>query len=232
MTETCGKIAAFIAEPILGVGGFIVPPADYFKVAVEIVRKHGGLFIADEVQTGFGRTGGKMNGIEQFGVEPDICTYAKGMANGVPIGATVATAEVAASFSGLSIATFGGNPVSAAAALATIEIMQREDVPAKAATLGARLRAGLEALADKFDYVGEVRGMGLMQAMELVEDRKTREPSAAKAAALMEETKKEGLLIGKGGLYGNTLRIAPPMLMSQDDLDEGLEKLGRAMERV
>jgi len=231
-TETSGKIAAFIAEPILGVGGFITPPKEYFKVAVEIVRSHGGLFIADEVQTGFGRTGGKMNGIEQFGVEPDICTYAKGMANGVPAGATVATEEVGAAFAGLSIATFGGNPVSAAAALATIEVIQRENVVQRAKTLGDRLRAGLEALADRVGYVGEVRGMGLMQAMELVEDRKTKEPSPRKTMALMEETKKERLLIGKGGLHGNTLRIAPPMLISEDDLDEGLEKLGRAMMRV
>ena len=232
MTETCGKIAAFIAEPILGVGGFIVPPPDYFKVAVEIVREFGGIFIADEVQTGFGRTGGKMNGIEHFGVQPDICTYAKGMANGVPVGACMASDEVAASFSGLSIATFGGNPVSAAASLATIETIQAENIVERSATLGARLRKGLEELADKVDYVGDVRGMGMMQAFELVEDKATKEPSAAKATALMEETKKEGLLIGKGGLYGNTLRIAPPMLMSQDDLDEGLEKLGRAMQRV
>jgi len=232
MTETCGKIAAFIAEPILGVGGFIVPPPDYFKVAVEIVREFGGLFIADEVQSGFGRSGGKMNGIEHFGVQPDICTYAKGMANGVPVGACVASEEVANSFTGLSIATFGGNPVSAAASLATIEIIQAENIVERSATLGARLRKGLEELADKVDYVGDVRGMGMMQAFELVKDKATKEPSPEKTNALMEETKKEGLLLGKGGLYGNTLRIAPPMLMSDDDLDEGLEKLGRAMARV
>ncbi len=231
-TETCGKVSAFIAEPILGVGGFITPPKEYFEVAVDIVRRHGGLFIADEVQTGFGRTGGKMNGIEQFGVEPDICTYAKGMANGVPVGATVATDEVASSFKGLTIATFGGNPVSAAAALATIEVMQEENVPKRAETLGGRLRNALETIADKCPFVGEVRGMGLMQGMELVEDRKTKEPAPGKASAVLEEARKEGLLVGKGGLYGNTLRISPPMLIGEEDLEEGLTKLGRAMERV
>ena len=231
-TETCGKIAAFIAEPILGVGGFIVPPKEYFEVAVEIVRRHGGIFIADEVQTGFGRTGGKWNGIEHFGVTPDVMTFAKGMANGFPVGATVCTDEVAASLEGLSISTFGGNPVSAVAAMATIETIETEGVLERSTRLGARLRAGLEALADRFDYVGEVRGMGLMQAMELVEDRGTKEPSPARTNALMEETRKEDLLLGKGSLYGNVLRIAPPMLISESEIDEGLEKLGRAMARI
>ena len=231
-TETCGRLAAFIAEPIFGVGGFIVPPAEYFRIAVEIVREHGGIFIADEVQTGFGRTGGKMNGIEHWGVEPDVFTFAKGMANGLPIGATVATPEVVESFTGLSIATFGGNPVSVAAALATIECIEQEGVLERSETLGKRLREGLDALGDRHAYVGEVRGMGLMQAMELVEDRNSREPSPARATALMEEAKKESLLIGKGGLYGNVLRIAPPMLVSEAEIDEALARLGRAMARV
>jgi 4-aminobutyrate aminotransferase len=231
-TETCGKVAAFIAEPILGVGGFIVPPKEYFQIAVEIVRKYGGIFIADEVQSGFGRSGGTMNGIEHWGVEPDIVTYAKGMANGVPIGATVATEEVASSFTGLTISTFGGNPVSAVAALATIDVIEKEGVVERSEKIGARLRRGLEEIGEKHPWVGEVRGMGLMLAMELVEDRDTREPSPAKATAIMEETKKEGLLIGKGGLYGNVLRIAPPMLASESDVDEAIDKLKRAAARV
>ena len=231
-TETCGRIAGFIAEPILGVGGFIVPPKEYFEIAVDIVRRHGGIFISDEVQTGFGRTGGKMNGIEHFGVVPDVMTFAKGMANGLPIGATVATDEVAAALDGLSICTFGGNPVSAVAAMATIETIETEGVVERSERLGARLHEGLQELAEVYPYVGEVRGMGLMQAMELVEDRGTKEPSAAKTGALMEEAKKEGLLLGKGSLYGNTLRIAPPMLISESDLDEGLRMLGRAMARI
>ncbi len=231
-TETCGRVAGLIAEPILGVGGFIVPPPEYFKVAVEIVRRYGGIFIADEVQTGFGRTGGKLNGIEHWGVEPEVLTYAKGMANGLPIGATVAVPEVADSFTGLSIATFGGNPVCAVAALGTIETIEQEGVVERAEVLGRRLRQGLDALAKKHSWVGDVRGMGLMQALELVEDPSSREPAPARAAALMEETRREGLLIGKGGLYGNVLRIAPPMLVSEAEIDEAIEKLGRALARV
>lgn len=231
-TETCGRVAGFIAEPILGVGGFIVPPKEYFQVAVDIVRQHGGVFICDEVQTGFGRTGGAMTGIEHWEVEPEVMTFAKGMANGIPIGATVATAEVAQSMEGLTISTFGGNPVSTVAALATIEAIESEHITARSETLGNRLRLGLDQLAERHSYVGEVRGMGLMQAMELVEDRTTKEPSPARTAALMEETKKEGLLLGKGGLYGNVLRIAPPMLVSEMEIDEALKKLDRAMVRV
>ena len=231
-TETCGRVAAFIAEPILGVGGFVVPPPEYFKVAAEIVRKHGGIFIADEVQTGFGRTGGKMNGIEHWGVEPDVLTYAKGMANGFPVAATVATPEVADSFTGLSIATFGGNPVSVVAALATIETIETEGVVERSETLGRKLREGLDTLAARHAYVGEVRGMGLMIGMELVEDRATKEPSPTKTVALMEEAKKEGLLIGKGGLSGNVLRIAPPMLVTEGEIDDALERMARAMARV
>ena len=231
-TETCGRVAGFIAEPILGVGGFIVPPPEYFEIAVDIVRRHGGIFISDEVQTGFGRTGGKMNGIEHYGVTPDVVTYAKGMANGLPIGATVATEEVASCIEGLSISTFGGNPVSAVAAMATIDTIESEGVVQRSAVLGAHLRQGLDELADRHPYVGEVRGMGLMQAMELVEDRSSKEPSPGKTAALMEETKKEGLLLGKGSLYGNVLRIAPPMLISESEIDEGLAMLSRAMGRI
>lgn len=231
-TETCGKVGGFIAEPILGVGGFIVPPPEYFQIAVEIVRKHGGIFIADEVQTGFGRTGGKMNGIEHYGVEPDVMTFAKGMANGLPMAATVATEEVAASLEGLSIATFGGNPVAAVAAMATIETIESEGVVERSAVLGRRLRNGLEELGARHAYVGEVRGMGLMQAMELVEDRQSKEPAPQRTVALMEECLREGLLLGKGGLYGNVLRIAPPMLLQETHVDDALDRLGRAMARV
>jgi 4-aminobutyrate aminotransferase len=228
-TETSGRVAAFIAEPIQGVGGFIVPPPEYFKVAVEIVRRYGGLFISDEVQTGFGRTGNKMFGIEHWEVEPDLMTMAKGIANGFPLGATVATDEVAASFKGLTISTFGGNPVSSTAALATIEVMEAESIPARAAELGTRLRAGLEALAERHALIGQVRGMGLMQALELVEDRGTRAPAPARAGRLLERARQEGLLVGKGGLYGNVIRIAPPMLVSEEEVDDALRLLDRAL---
>ena len=218
-----------MAEPIQGVGGFITPPKEYFQVAVGIVRKYGGLFICDEVQTGFGRTGGKWFGIEHWGVEPDIMTFAKGIANGMPVGATIATEEVANSLTGLSISTFGGNPISMAATDATLEVMEREDIPARSERLGNRLRDKLEAMKEKYPFIGDVRGMGLMQALEFVEDRKTKEPSAAKAGAVMEAAKNEGLLLGKGGRWGNVIRIAPPMLISESDIDEGAAQLDRAL---
>jgi alanine-glyoxylate transaminase/(R)-3-amino-2-methylpropionate-pyruvate transaminase len=228
-TETTGRIAGMLAEPIQGVGGFVVAPPEYFEVAVPIIREHGGVFIADEVQTGFGRSGGTMWGIEHYGVEPEIMTMAKGVANGFPIGITVATDEVAAAFKALTISTFGGNPVSCTAAQATIDLMEQENIPKRSDEMGARLRDGLEALAREHQLIGEVRGRGLMQAIELVQDRKTKEPAPARAAALMEKTKELGLLVGKGGLYGNVLRIAPPMLIDQADLERGIDALGRAL---
>ena len=231
-TETSGRPAAFIAEPILGVGGFITPPKEYFQVAAEIVRKAGALYISDEVQTGFGRTGTHWNGIDHSGVKPDIMTYAKGVANGMPMGVTVASEAVATSWKGPSIATFGGNPVSSAAALATIEVMQTEKIPERAARLGARLRGRLDGLMEKHRGIGDVRGMGLMQALELVKDRTTNEPDAAATNRLMEATKKRGLLVGKGGLYGNTIRIAPPMLVSESQIDTAMDLLDAALGEI
>ncbi|MCH9679941.1 MAG: aspartate aminotransferase family protein [Deltaproteobacteria bacterium] len=227
-TVTTGQPAAFMAEPIQGVGGFIVPPPEYFSVAVGIVRKYGGLFICDEVQTGFARTGGKWFGIEHWGVEPDIMCFAKGIANGMPVGAVIAKEEVASAMTGLSISTFGGNPVSMAATNATFDVMEANDLPARVARQGAILRERLDALAERYDIIGDVRGMGLMQAIELVEDRKTKKPAAAEASRLMEMGKREGLLLGKGGRWGNVLRIAPPMLIDDDALIEGCDKLDRA----
>jgi len=228
-TETRGAVAGLLAEPIQGVGGFVVPPPEYFQVAVPIIRKYGGVFISDEVQTGFGRTGDKMFGIEHYGVEPEIMTMAKGVANGLPMGVTVATEDVASSFKALTISTFGGNPVSCTAALATIEVIEKEQVLQRSARLGAMLRAGLDDLAREHTVIGEVRGMGLMQALELVQDRKTREPAPAQAVALMEHTRKRGLLVGKGGLYGNVMRIAPPMLLQESDVKQALTILDQAL---
>jgi len=228
-TQTTGAPAAFLAEPIQGVGGFITPPKEYFQIAVGIVRKYGGLFICDEVQTGFGRTGGKWFGIEHYDVEPEIMTFAKGIANGMPVGATMATDEVAASMTGLSISTYGGNPVSMAATEATLDVMEREDIPARSERLGQLLRGRLDEMADKYPLIGDVRGMGMMQGIELVVDRKTKEPAAEKAAQLMELAKKDGLLLGKGGRWGNVIRIAPPMLISEADLAQGCDQLDRAL---
>ena len=228
-TTTTGAIAGFIAEPILGVGGFVVPPKEYFETAVPIVRNAGGLFIADEVQTAWGRTGEKWWGVQQFGVEPDILTSAKGMANGQPIGLTLARDTVAASAKYLSISTFGGSPPSMAAASATLQVIEEEKLLFNTQLMGKALRDGLQGLAEKHRGIGDVRGMGLMQAIELVKDRATKEPDAAGATRLMEATKKRGLLLGKGGLYGNTMRIAPPMIVNKGQIDDALRLLGEAL---
>ena len=228
-TETHGRIACLIAEPVMGVGGFITPPKEYFQEVVPIVRKYGGLFIADEVQTGWGRTGGVWNGIEHFGVVPDILTYAKGLANGAPIGATVARAEIADQFKGLTIATFGGNPVSMAAALGTLAVIEEEKLLANVETVGAHLRGRLNELAEKHPVIGDVRGLGLMQALELVRDRKTKEPDMAVTGRFLEACRRQGLLVGKGGLYGNTIRLAPPMVATQGDVDDAAKLMDAAM---
>ncbi|CAN5876880.1 aspartate aminotransferase family protein [soil metagenome] len=219
-TTTTGEIAAFMAEPILGVGGFIVPPDGYFERVEEITRKHGGLFIADEVQTGWGRTGDKWFGIEHWDVKPDIITSAKGMGNGVPIGWTIATAEVADKFPGLTFATFGGNPVSTAAALAVIKMIEDEDLKTNARIVGDYLREKLEELKSKFPIIGDVRGMGLMQGIELVKNRETKEPAPEAVLRVFEETKRQGVLIGKGGLYGNVIRTGMMLNSTRDHVDE------------
>ena len=219
-TTTTGEIAAFMAEPILGVGGFIVPPAGYFERAYEIARNYGGLCISDEVQTGWGRTGDKWFGIEQWDVVPDIMTSAKGMANGVPIGWTIATAEVADKFPGLTFATFGGNPVSTAAALAVIKLIEDEDLRTNARVVGGYLRERLEELKEKHQIIGDVRGMGLMQGVELVRNRETKEPAPEAVLKVFEETKRQGVLIGKGGLYGNVIRTGMMLNSSKDNVDE------------
>ena len=225
-TTTSGKIAAFIAEPIQGVGGFITPPKEYFEIAVEIIRKHGGLFISDEVQTGFGRTGGKMFGIEHWGVEPDMMTFAKGLANGAPIGVTIATQEVADSFKALSISTFGGNPVSTRAGLATLTYIEEHDLLNHVERVGNYLHMRLLELKDKYPLIGDVRGKGLMLGIELVREKKV--PAVKEILQLFENTKKRGLLIGKGGLYGNVVRIAPPMTVDQARIDEAIKILDEA----
>ncbi|MCB0546488.1 MAG: aspartate aminotransferase family protein [Phaeodactylibacter sp.] len=233
-TTTSGRIAAFLAEPIQGVGGFITPPPEYFKIVAEIIRHFGGLFISDEVQTGFGRTGGKWFGIEHWEVEPDIMTMAKGIANGFPLGNTMTRPDIAASTTGagLTISTFGGNPVACAASLATMEVLEKEAGPQHVARVGKVLRTGLERLMEKHAFIGDVRGMGLMQGLEFVRDRKSKEPAPKATSHFMELCRNEGLLIGKGGLYGNVIRIAPPMTASIEDVEEALELMGRALTQV
>lgn len=231
-TCTDGRIAAFIAEPIQGVGGFIVPPENYFKRIEPIVRAAGGVFISDEVQTGWGRTGDEWFGIQHWGVEPDIMTFAKGMANGSPIGCTIATPEVADALKGSTFSTFGGNPVTMAAALATIEYMEANKIPQNAATQGAALREKLDEFLAEFEAVGDVRGMGLMQAVEFVKPGTDREPHPELTARVMAAARDNGLLIGKGGLYGNVLRISPHLNASDDDIAAGCEILAKTMAQV
>ncbi len=231
-TTTSGRPAAFIAETIQGVGGYIVPPPGYFQRTIEIIHKYGGLFICDEVQTGFGRTGEKWFGIEHWDVEPDIMVMAKGIANGFPVGATMTRDEIAEAWAAKGISTFGGNPVAMAATSATLDVMVREDTPGRSARQGKQLREGLDLLGEKYEWIGEVRGMGLMQALELVEDGETKEASSALAQALMEATKAEGLLMGLGGLQGHVIRLGPSMLVTEDEVADALERLGRACRSV
>lgn len=233
-TTTSGKIAAFIMEPIQGVGGFITAPDDYIKTAHQIIKHYGGLFISDEVQTGFGRTGNKWFGIEHSGVEPDIMTMAKGIANGFPLGNTMTTKDIAESTlkAGLTISTFGGNPVACAASLGVMDVLENEATPDRSATLGKQLRAGLDRLQEQFSIIGDVRGKGLMQGLELVKDLQSKEPAPKAAAQLMDAAKKHGLLIGKGGLYGNVMRIAPPMTATEDDIQMALDLLQKSFSAI
>ena len=219
-TSTSGAVAAFIAEPIMGVGGFITPPQNYFTVVTEIVRRYGGIFICDEVQTGWGRTGEKWCAIEHWQVEPEVMTFAKGMANGSPIGCTTAIPEVADRYPSLTFSTFGGNPVTAAAALATIRVIEENDLPQNALHVGGYLRSRLDELKEKYQVIGDIRGMGLMQAIECVKDRKTKEPDPQAVLRVFDETRKRGVLIGKGGLYGNVIRLGPPLIAGRSDVDE------------
>lgn len=231
-TTTGGQVAGFIAEPIQGVGGFITPPKEYFKIVEKIVRGHGGILISDEVQTGWGRTGGKWFGIEQWDVAPDIITCAKGLANGSPIGVTVAKTEVADALKGVTLSTFGGNPVTATAAKAVIDFIEDQKLLDNCTETGGYLRGSLEELKLKHEIIGDVRGMGLMQAIELVEDRKSKTPAAAQTVQLMEATREHGLLVGKGGLYGNVIRVTPPMNIGRADVDQFIQLLDKSLTAI
>jgi len=231
-TSTSGQIAAFFAEPIQGVGGFITPPMEYFKIVYDIVKKYGALFIADEVQTAWGRTGRRWFGIEQWGVTPDIITSAKGLANGVPVGVTMTRPEIAASFQGLQISTFGGNPVTSVAAKATLDLIEEDHLADNAEVVGRYYREGLESLKEKFEPVGDVRGMGLLQAMEFVKDRVSKEPDPAMTNKFMEECRNRGLLVGKGGLSGNVVRTSPPLNISKSDVDEAIKIMDQALTAI
>src|SRR5580658_3367624 len=231
-TSTSGRVAALIAEPIQGVGGFITPPKEYFKIVTDIVRRYGGIFIADEVQTAWGRTGGKWFGIEHWGVQPDIITSAKGLGNGFPIGVTVARPEVADAMKGVTISTFGGNPVVTTAAKAVLDYIEEQNLLRNTEETGAYLRGKLIDLKDKHPLIGDVRGMGLLLAMELVEDRKTKVPATAATLQLMEAARENRIMVGRGGLYGNVLRLSPPMNIGKSDVDEFILRLDTSFAQV
>ncbi len=230
---TPGKVAGFIAESIQGVGGFVEFPKGYLKNVYEHVRAAGGVCIADEVQTGFGRTGTHFWGFETQDVIPDIVTMAKGIGNGCPLAAVVTTPEVAQSLVGkVHFNTFGGNPVVSAMGKAVLEVIEKDNLQANSLKIGNRILEGLNKLKDKHAVIGEVRGKGLMLGIEMVKDRKTKEPAKEECAAVLETARELGLLIGKGGLYGQTIRFAPPMCINEADADFLIEVLDESFSRL
>src|SRR5436190_12118790 len=230
---TSGQVAAFIAESIQGVGGCVVFPENYLKDVYEYVRAAGGVCIADEVQTGFGRTGTHYWGFETQDVVPDIVTMAKGIGNGAPLGAVVTTSKIAATLAQrLHFNTFGGNPVVCAQGAAVLDVIDREKLQANALKIGNQILAGLERLKVKHDLIGDVRGKGLLLGIELVKDRITKEPATNECAQVLENCRDLGLLLGKGGLHGQTIRFSPPMCLHQEDADFLLDVLDRAFSAV
>jgi alanine-glyoxylate transaminase / (R)-3-amino-2-methylpropionate-pyruvate transaminase len=230
---TSGQIAGFIAESIQGVGGCVVFPDDYLRHAYEHVRAAGGVCIADEVQTGFGRTGTHFWGFETQGVVPDIVTMAKGIGNGAPLAAVVTTPKIAATLAERThFNTFGGNPVVCAQGKAVLDVIARENLQENALKIGDQIATGLNRLKEKHKIIGDVRGKGLLLGIELVKDRATKEPAKAECAQVLEISREMGLLLGKGGLYGQTIRFSPPMCLHSPDADFLLEVLDTALTRL
>jgi len=228
--HTADNVAFFVAEPLLGEGGLIVPPDDYFRVAKEVLDEHDVLLIADEVQSGFCRTG-KMFAIEHYGVEPDIMAMAKGIANGFPLGAFIARAEIADAFQpGDHLTTFGGNPVSCAASLANIRFMEDNDLADRVSEKGGRLMLALRDIKPKRVTIGEIRGRGLMIGIEMVEDARSKAPAVEDAKRIKAAVRDRGVLIGIGGVYGNVLRIQPPLTISDQELDSVLAAMTEVLE--
>ena len=228
---TAGDVACLIAEPIQGVGGFATPPDGFFGAFKEVLDEHAILFITDEVQTGWGRTGEHFWGYQAHGIEPDILTFAKGLGNGLAMAGVVARADIMDTLQANSISTFGGNPLATVGALANLDYLIEHDLQTNAYKIGQQLKDGLHHLADEIPAIGDVRGKGLMLGVEFVEpDSKT--PDVALTGRVMEEARAGGLLIGKGGLLGNVLRIAPPLSITTEEAIEGLELLSAAMRRA
>lgn len=228
-TETTGRPAALLCEPIQGVGGFITPPAAFFQETARIVREHGGLYISDEVQTGFGRTG-TLWGTEDSGVEPDMITYAKGIANGLPAAGVTTRAAIGDAYRGPAVSTFGANPIAMASAKATVETILEDGLVENSRERGRQLRQGLEALQARYPVMGDVRGRGLMQAVEFVREGKAHAPDLM--TEFMEGAKDAGLLVGRGGIRANVARIAPALTVTAGEIEDGLGMIGDVMARL
>jgi 4-aminobutyrate aminotransferase/(S)-3-amino-2-methylpropionate transaminase len=224
--------AALIAEPVLGEGGFITPPPEYFPRIAEICRQKGILFIADEIQSGMGRTG-TMFAIEHWGVEPDLVTVAKSLAAGMPLSAVVGREEIldASHVGGLG-GTYGGNPLACRAALAVLDILEEEDLLSKGQALGGKVRARFDEFAQKYPVIGEVRGLGPMLALELVKDRQSKEPAGDEAKALVEYCYENGLVVLSCGAYGNVIRTLMPLVINDEQLQRGLTVLEKGLAKV
>ncbi|MGB0620065.1 MAG: aspartate aminotransferase family protein [Myxococcota bacterium] len=229
---SAGTVAALIAEPIQGVGGFATPPDGFYGALKASLDEREILFISDEVQTGFGRTGAGFWGYEAHGIVPDILTFAKGVGNGTSLAGVIASAEVMNAIDAISFSTFGGNPVSAAAGLATLNAVIDERMQENALRMGRRLVDHLAAVVESMGWIAELRGRGLMQAIEIVRPGGGFEPDPARASAVLEACKQRRLLVGKGGLYGNVIRIAPMLNVTADELDEGALALIGAIREV
>jgi 4-aminobutyrate aminotransferase-like enzyme len=228
---TSNDVAAFIAEPVMGEGGIIVPPSNYFKEVKKVLDHYGILFIADEVQSGFARTG-KMFAIEYYGVEPDILVTAKGIADGFPLSAFTTRPEIADAYKpGDHLSTFGGNPVSCAAALANIQFMERENLPGRATVTGTYAMSKLRDLQKQNSLIGDIRGLGLMIGVELVKDNKLT-PATSEAEAIRDACLRHGLLVGVGGVYGNVIRFQPPLIISREQIDQALAIFAEALQEV
>ncbi|MFT5139317.1 MAG: alanine-glyoxylate transaminase/(R)-3-amino-2-methylpropionate-pyruvate transaminase [Lysobacterales bacterium] len=232
-TSTHGKIAAFVAEPVMGVGGFITPPKEYFDRVTKIVHEYGGRYISDEVQTGAGRCGQEFLLSKELEIDADMVTMAKGFGNGAAIGAVLMKSEDADSLKGkMYFNTFGGDPYPVAQAQATMDIIAEENLIENARAMGARIVDGLNEMAKTHEMIGDVRGRGLLLGMEMVKDRKSKEWASAEATRFMDLCKDRGVLLGKGGLKGNVIRIAPPLTINAEEVDQLLEVMDKSMTQL
>lgn len=232
-TTTHGRIAAMIVEPVMGVGGFIAPPKEYFDEVTRIVHEYGGKYISDEVQTGAGRCEGDFLLTKSLGINADMVTMAKGFGNGAAIGAVLMDEASASSMAGkLHFNTFGGDPFQTVQAKLTMDVIREEKMAENAVAMGQRLMDGLKGLMNEHEIIGDVRGRGLLMGMELVKDRSTKEHATAETAALMDRCKDHGLLLGKGGLFGNVLRIAPPISVNEQQVDEMISVIDRSLHEL